>query len=301
MESSSVLLSQHPIWDFGNAIEIHIVILLQSIFRISQTKSLWKKFSFFGSSSLISITPTIFYALGKYQDAVNLSRSLMCYALLSSLGKYLCKRRRPGTYPSVIAKPTTSMKSFPSRHTMGMTVLACFTPYKYQLVLFMSLNRIIMAKHFVTDCVAGYLIGELAVYMGTHITNLNILMTILFAGMWIWKSATRIAAGTIPILVAPELNAPSILALPIIAVKYFVMDNIKERTPKSERIKVFILDMLFTSMIASTITVLASNFQIGDFVRRAFESATKSIQAVENVTSKDFRDNASFLDHYSLF
>ena len=141
-------LKQHPFWDKMNEIEMHAVLFIQKIFFVQYTIKFWKKLSYAGSSHFISLLPTICYAFGYEETARKLAGSLMCYALFSSIGKYVVRRRRPGTYEQVFSSPTTSMAAFPSRHTMGMTVIAAFTPFKVPLAVLMAIDRILMGKHF---------------------------------------------------------------------------------------------------------------------------------------------------------
>ncbi|OHT15967.1 PAP2 superfamily protein [Tritrichomonas foetus] len=255
MKSLKSQLHQHHFWDLINSLEMPAVLFLQKLFRVPQTSKIWKKFAFLGSSSFVTIIPTVFYSLGHEQNARNLSSSLMCYALISSIGKLLFHRRRPGTYDNVYSKPTKSMDAFPSRHTMGMTIISSFTPFKFHFIIFMAIDRILMGKHFISDCVVGYLLGELCVNLGCSIKKTHILLLILFAGMSIWKSATRVFAGTIPVIVAPQING-SLLTFTIVLGKVISMQCVKKWILKSEKRKIMIADIIISSLTIYLIVIL---------------------------------------------
>lgn len=254
---------QHPIWDILNEFEMPIVVYLRQMFRIDITKRFWKRFAVLGSASFITSMPTILFALGLVNHAKKFASALIFYALFSSFGKDLFQRRRPSTYKIIQSSPSTSTHSFPSRHTIGITLLACFTPYKYQLICFMALDRILMGKHFVTDCLFGYLIGELCVFLGTHIENMNFLLMILSIDMMIWNGAVKIMAETIPILMAPSFTQASIpLAYCIISLKFTTVYAIKKTYPKSEKAKKLIAEFFSSSLMIFIILQLNSFMQL---------------------------------------
>lgn len=248
MVERNIKITQHPLWDILNEIELPIVTNLRQIFMINRTKQFWKSFAVFGSASFVSSLPTIFFALGLISDSKKIAAALIFYALISSIGKDLFRRRRPSTYEMI--QTSTSIHSFPSRHTIGITIFACFTPYKYQLVCFMALDRILMGKHFVTDCIAGYLIGELCVYLGTCIQNMNLLLVILSIDMMIWNGAAKIMAEIIPVLMSPSFSQASIpFALSMIALKFITVFIIKKFIPKSEKAKKLIAEFFTSSLM----------------------------------------------------
>ncbi|KAK8834041.1 hypothetical protein M9Y10_027512 [Tritrichomonas musculus] len=241
---------QHPIWDACNSFEMPIVLYLRQIFMIDKTKSFWKKLAIFGSASFITSIPTILYAFGFIEQAKIYASSLVFYALFSSLLKDLFKRRRPSTYNFVQSPPSDSIHSLPSRHTIGITILACFTPIKYQIIGLIALDRILMGKHFVTDCLAGYIIGELCVFCGTQVQNINLLLIILSISMMVWNGAAKILAETIPILMAPPLAYTSFpLAYLSIFAKFATVFSIKKTFPKSDKMKKFVAELFSTSLM----------------------------------------------------
>lgn len=210
---------QSKVWDIVNSVELVPVILLQKSFCITKTFDIWQLVAKLGSSSISALLPTVLYALGQPDLAKQLAISLVFYALFSSIGKFCFKRRRPGTYHIVYSRPTKSMAAFPSRHSVCMTVLASYTPFKYPLILLMVFDRIMLGKHYMTDCFVGYLIGELAVHCSKQVDNLFIIMICLIGALCIWKNGIKILAGTIPVLLAPSIICSPVL-IPLVGIKF---------------------------------------------------------------------------------
>ena len=238
---------QHPFWDFVNTVELVPVVFLQKALFISRTFPFWKAVARLGSSTISATLPTILYCLGKQHLAAQLAKSLVCYALFSSIGKSLFRRRRPGTYAVVYSQPTTSTAAFPSRHTICMTILASFTPIKWPLVAVMVVDRLLLGKHFISDCVVGYLIGELSVWVGTRIESVPAIIALLLFGLRLWKNGAKTLAGTLPVIVAPPVQSSPLL-LPLIALKHFALRlaPVDKRKP---------LEVMVTELLASFLVV----------------------------------------------
>lgn len=311
MATSYANIVQNPIWDIINEFEMPLIIYLRKIFYIEKTRKFWKKFAILGSSSFITSMPTILFALGFVSHSKKLSASLIFYALISSFGKDLFKRRRPSTYEKVQTPTSSSVHSFPSRHMIGMTLLACFTPYKYQLVCFMALDRILMGKHFLTDCIAGYLIGELCVFLGTFIQNLNFLLIVLSVDMMIWTGAAKVMAETIPILMAPEYSQASMpLAYTIIALKFVTVYIIKKSYPKSEKAKKLVAEFFASSLMIFIVlqfnTFIQSPIGNGDAQNTTVYNSTESklVKKIEEATAaikEEYTSNFAEMTSFSSF
>lgn len=216
-----VTLKQSKVWDAVNSVELVLVVLLQKVLFITKTFNMWQLIAKLGSSSVSALLPTILYAIGKPDLAKQLATALVCYALFSSIGKFSFKRRRPGTYHIVYSRPTRSMAAFPSRHSVCMTVLASFTPFKYPLICLMVLDRIMLGKHFLTDCLMGYLIGELAVLVSKQIDSMAVVLILLVIALKIWSNGVKTLAGTLPVLLAPYIICNPLL-LPLVGVKFWL-------------------------------------------------------------------------------
>lgn len=239
-------LEQHPFWDFVNIVELVPVVFLQKAMFISHTFSFWKTLAKLGSSTISAMLPTFLYCIGQPILATQLAKSLVCYALFSSLGKSLFKRRRPGTYEVVYSQPTTSMAAFPSRHTICMTILASFTPFKWPLITLMVVDRLLLGKHFVSDCIAGWLIGELSVWAALQIQNVGLLIVMLLLALRIWKSGAKTLAGTLPVIVAPSIECSPLL-LPLLGLKHILMSKVKVN--KKKPIEVMVVELMATSVL----------------------------------------------------
>ena len=245
---------QHPFWDFVNTVELVPVVLLQRILFISHTFDFWKTVARLGSSTVSAMCPTFLYCIGQPELAAQLAKSLVCYALFSSLGKSMFRRRRPGTYEVVYSQPTTSMAAFPSRHTICMTILASFTPVKWPLISVMVVDRLLLGKHFISDCFVGYLIGEMSVWAGTHIESTSLIIAMLLVALRIWKSGAKTLAGTLPVIVAPPVECSPLL-LPLLALKYMVMSKVK--VDKKKPIEVMVVELLAASILVYSIYAIS--------------------------------------------
>ena len=245
-----IVAQQHPFWDYVNVIELVPVVFLQKALFISRTFEFWKTVAKLGSSTISAMVPTFLYCIGRADLAVHLAKSLVCYALFSSVGKSLFKRRRPGTYEVVYSQPTSSMAAFPSRHTICMTILASFTPIKWPLITVMVVDRLLLGKHFISDCFVGWLIGELSVWAASEIESVSLLIVMLLLALRIWKSGAKTLAGTLPVIVAPPVECSPVL-LPLLMVKYFVMSKVKVN--KKRPIEVMVVELIATSVLVYAI------------------------------------------------
>lgn len=200
------LKEQSHFWDVMHQIEIPFVYYLQKIFFISQTIKYWYSFSKIGKSKTLSLFPVLLYSLGYNQQAKSAAKSLVFYAIFSSFGKIIMKRRRPGSFPEVYSLGCSKSSSFPSRHVLGTTIIANFTPIKYPLIIFMVASRIVMGLHYPTDCLVGYFFGCLCLFCGKQLNDTNLILFLLLFGMRLWHSAGKIFSGILPVILAPDIS-----------------------------------------------------------------------------------------------
>ena len=134
-KQKQITMHQPKIWDYINLIEIPIVQFFQYIFCVQKTFDLWEYIAELASSKVGEHAPFLLYALGRPKEAYDLARCIVLYSIISSLGKFLLQRRRPCSYPKQIYCPNPAATSgFPSRHTISLTIISSFTPYKWFLV-----------------------------------------------------------------------------------------------------------------------------------------------------------------------
>ncbi|KAH0790922.1 PAP2 superfamily protein [Histomonas meleagridis] len=216
-----IITEHHPFWDIIDKIELPIVKFLQTLLFASKFHKFWVYAAWISSSTSLSYYPSILFSLGLADKAKQLSTSLVFYALLSSSGKFFLKRRRPGSYPDTYSYDCSSTSSFPSRHTIGATVFANFTPIKWPFIIFMMCDRIALGQHFLFDCIAGYGIGELAVFLGQYLNNINLTLVILLLSLRMWSSCSRILGGILPIIIAEKVNCTPFV-FPLVFLRSFI-------------------------------------------------------------------------------
>ncbi|OHS97942.1 PAP2 superfamily protein [Tritrichomonas foetus] len=204
-QTKKFIEQQHKVWDAIHNIELPIIIFIQKVFNVSQTIIFWDTVSRIGRAKPISLTPLILFALGKYEKAKHLSKSLIFFSLLSSIGKLVMKRRRPGSYPEVYALCCSSSSSFPSRHMIGFTIVSYFFPFRWFFIILMMIDRIVTGLHYPSDCFFGYLLGEISLVMAKYIFDANLIVFLLFLAVIIWPNGGKILSGAFPIIIAPDV------------------------------------------------------------------------------------------------
>ena len=256
VQTKKLLKTQHYIWDKMHDIELPIVIFIQKIFVVHKTIKWWDFISKSGQSKPISWTPLLLYSLGFYEQAKSLSKTLIFFALLSSVGKLLMKRRRPGSYPEVFAVYCSSSSSFPSRHMIGTTIISHYTfypPLRWILPCLMMIDRVVTGAHYPTDCIAGFLIGLLSLQISDYFEDHNLLLFLLLFAVEIWPSGGKILSGAFPIIVAPDVSI-SILCFPLIFLKLFFNKIFIKKDTEKKSLKEM-TEMVLSSCLTTFIIV----------------------------------------------
>lgn len=215
-----LIMEHHNFWNLLE-FEVGFVEKFQKLIHAKETMKFWYYTAMLAGSRMLSFYPSIFYVLGYYETAKMLSKALIFYALFSSFGKFTIKRRRPGSYPNVYTDCCSTTSSFPSRHITGSTVIANFIPFKWPFLIFMTINRMALGQHYLSDCLVGYIIGESAVYVSKQFDDLNLILGISIMTLYLWSGASNIVAGTIPILVAKNVKIAPIL-FPLLFLKKII-------------------------------------------------------------------------------
>ena len=205
------VMTQNKFWDFMHRIEIPIVLLVQRLTFASRYGRFWMKASKLASSKLLSLAPCFLYCIGKQESARMFAKTVVCYALISTFGKAWIIRRRPGSYPGVACPQCAVTSAFPSRHSIGVTVIASFTPFKWPYIAFMVIDRLACGLHYLTDCIAGVLLGELAVFAASFFDNPNLLTVMVVIAFNVWTGGGKMLGGCLPVIMAPQVSVSWIL------------------------------------------------------------------------------------------
>lgn len=202
-----LLRTQNKFWDVINSIELPIIIFMQKHFKAYTTTSFWNLVARLASASNVRLFPMILYSLGFEEKSKHLALSLVYFALFSSFGKYLIIRRRPGSYKGVHSPACASTSSFPSRHTISITIVAFFLPFQIVWISLIIMSRIMLGMHFLTDCILGVLVGKLALYLARFNTDPNFCLFILLVTFRVWSGAYKILSGSLPLLILTSLSS----------------------------------------------------------------------------------------------
>lgn len=269
-------MQQNRFWDMMYVLEAPLVIFIQYILLAEKFKRFWALGSKVASSSLLSMSPILVYATGYPEKAWWLAASLVGYAITSTLGKTLVIRRRPGTYSDIFCILTAQSSSFPSRHTIGATVLAAFIPgiYGKMYLCFTIINRIVTGHHFLSDCLAGMTIGLGTVYVASFIHSANVLCLLLVLGWRLWPKAWNVLAGCMPVIVAPKIEVspymiPVAFACPLIRYCYKKLRGLKG------------MDGVSIPLLASSLTVLL--IVIGNEILEAVRKGRPAMDVLRRV------------------
>lgn len=202
-----LLRTQNKFWDFVNSIELPIIIFMQKHFKAYSSTSFWNFVAKMASASNIRLFPMLLYSLGFEKKAKHLSLSLVYFSLFSSFGKYLIIRRRPGSYEGVHSPACASTSSFPSRHTISITIVSFFLPFTPIWIILIILSRIMLGMHFLTDCILGVFVGKLALFIAPLNTDPNFCLFLLLVTFRIWSGAYKILSGSLPLLILTSLSS----------------------------------------------------------------------------------------------
>lgn len=230
-----VIIKESRFWQVLNKVELPLVIFLQKIFFARRTYDFFNDhFSEIASSKTMSYGPLVLLCLLSIDESRFFMKAAVLYALLSSFGKNIFIRRRPGSFRGVYSPDCATTSSFPSRHTMAASIIASFTPIRNVIMVAIIIDRLVIANHFLTDCLFGMVFGYSCVFAAHYIDD-NILIVMLAAlSIFIWKGGAKIIGGCIPICCLCIQNKPSILVLPLIFIRGFIVDFTKKyfRTKK---------------------------------------------------------------------
>ena len=229
-------MNQSKFLDVINAIELPIIKLIQTICFARHTAFFWQLCSKLGAPGKIRYLPLFLYCFGFHEKAYLLSLSFVYFGFFSSIGKHLIKRRRPGSYENVFNPKNSTSSSFPSKHTICVSVAASFFPLTYLWIILVVLARINLGRHFVSDCVVGVLIGKLSVYLAPMITDANFCFFVFLVTFRIWSGAYKIISGALPIILC-NANYSSPLCLPFFYIYYFIRHHVVEKFKKQKENK----------------------------------------------------------------
>ncbi|OHT12531.1 hypothetical protein TRFO_17577 [Tritrichomonas foetus] len=251
-----LLMTQSHFWDVINSIELPIIIFLQKyLFAYTSTKK-WNKVTKLASPRMIRFLPIIFYSIGLQDKAKILSLSLVYFALFSSFGKYLIKRRRPGSYPNIHAPDCAPTSSFPSRHTISVTVVASFFPFSNFWICLIVVSRVMLGMHFISDCVLGVAIGKIALFVAPRITDPNYCLFLLLITFRVWSGCFKILCGALPILITQNVKC-----CPLFSVILLLWPFIRSFWPGMKRASALELLVIETIPFALlTFLINAANF-----------------------------------------
>lgn len=235
-----LLRTQNKFWDFINSIELPIIIFMQKHFKAYSTTSFWNFIAKMASPTKIRLLPMIFYSLGFEDQAKHLAISLVYFSLFSSFGKYLIVRRRPGSYEGVHSPACAGTSSFPSRHTISITIVAFFLPFTMIWIVLIIMSRIMLGMHFLTDCILGVFVGKLALFVAPLITDPNFCLFLLLVTFRVWSGAYKILSGSLPLLIVSPISSlacPSFRQSPLCIVLVLVWKLIRSSLPATLKIE----------------------------------------------------------------
>lgn len=241
-----MVMKQNRFWDMMHEIEMPLVFLTQRVLFSGKLAKFWLAAAKLASSKLLSFAPCFLYAIGKPDEAKRFATTLVCYALISSFGKKWVVRRRPGSYPEVYCRACVVSSSFPSRHSIGVTVIASFTPFKWPYIIFMVFDRIACGLHYLTDCLAGVLLGELSVFVARFIDNPNLLTVLLLVAFKVWNGGAKILGGCLPLIMAPHVSV-SWMLFPLAFLQLLIMRKLEAANDKVNPMQRMLQELLATS------------------------------------------------------
>jgi hypothetical protein len=248
--AKSPLTTQSRFWDICNGVENPIIRFFQAVLFARPLGTFWLRLAGLGSARLFSLSPLVLFCLGCPSAARRLAVSFVFYALFSSLGKFCVRRRRPLSYPGVVCLDPAPTSSFPSRHSIGVTVLAAFLwrPLQLPYVALLVADRVAAGMHYATDCLAGVALGLLALRAGEMVANANLATALLVVALQVWAGGAKILGGALPVLIAPPAAvAPACAALALL--KHPLLALIRRGRKERDTLRVLTQELLVTSLI----------------------------------------------------
>jgi membrane-associated phospholipid phosphatase len=251
-----VLAEQSEFWTFFHNIELPIILFMQHVLFARRFSRFWALSSRLASATLLSFSPSVLYSLGYQESAKQLATSLVFYAIFSSCGKYFVIRRRPGSFPEVWASDCASTSSFPSRHTIGVTVLSSFFPryVKWPYVVFMIADRLACGQHYPSDCLVGWLLGNLSVYVGTQVADPLLSTIFLIIALKMWSGGAKVIGGCLPLIMAAEFHCNSWLA-PLVLLKFLIGRSVAVEKKEGLALALMIRELFLTSVTLYIVTI----------------------------------------------
>ena len=190
-----------------NQIELPFVIFMQKIFCSNRFYSLYSKISYLGSGKLLSRVCLVLYAIGYYDKSRYLAKCMILYVILTHFKKFFY-RTRPNEFPQIHCPKKSGSSSFPSRHCVRATIVGYFLfGEKFHLifVLLVTFTRLVGGQHYLLDCIAGYFIGILAIYLTRYLNDVMIIVTLASLSFLLWKKAIT-SFSILPVLLTPKVD-----------------------------------------------------------------------------------------------
>ena len=262
-QKKAIKVQQSRFWDIMHEIEMPFIFILQRLLFAGALSNFWFQAARLASSKLLAFSPCLLYGLGYPERAKSLAKTLVCYALVSSFGKQWIVRRRPGSYEEVYCYNCAVTSSFPSRHTIGVTVLASYTPFKWPFIIFMVLDRIASGQHYLSDCLAGCLLGELSVYLANFFENPNLLTAMMLLALKVWGGGAKILGGCLPFIIAPPVVV-SKAVFPICFLGVIGLRLMRKGARETNPMKILVQELFATSM---TVFLMVQAQKIVDIVK----------------------------------
>lgn len=226
--TKAIVYKESRFWQIMNKIELPMIIILQKIFFIHKTYNFFNDyFSRIASSKWISYGPLILLCLLSVEESRLFMKGATLYALLSSFGKNIFIRRRPGSFHGVYIITCPETSSFPSRHTMAASIIASFTPIRNIIMIGIIIDRLVIGFHFLTDCLFGMVFGYTCIFLAETFDDTLLYVVLAALSIFIWKGGCKIIGGCIPICCLCIKNKPSILCFPLIFMRGYIVDLTK--------------------------------------------------------------------------
>ena len=194
-------------FQFLDRVELPLVIFFQKIFKTPKTYKLIRILALLGCDGILHLFCLSLYALGYYDKTQTLAKSMIIYVFLTHFKKFLY-RKRPNEFPQVFCIKKSGSGSFPSRHSARAT-LASFVVLgpRYHLIYvsIVIFSRIVGGQHYLLDCIAGYLIGLLSIYISRFLEDPFLLFTLSAFAFLLCKKAAA-SLSILPFFVAPKVK-----------------------------------------------------------------------------------------------
>ena len=190
-----------------NSIELPFVLLMQKVFCSRRFSSFYSTISYLGSGKLLSRVCLVFYALGYYENSQNLAKCMILYVILTHFKKFFF-RTRPNEFPQIHCPKKSGSSSFPSRHCVRATLIGYYLfgeKYHILFVLLVTFTRIVGGQHYLLDCIFGYLIGRVAIYLTQFINDIMVIVCLASLSFLLWKKAIT-SFSILPILLTPKTD-----------------------------------------------------------------------------------------------